>query len=68
MFWKTEVFSKLYYVRSADENVGGSVGVFLFCFRDSMDFLLCVMEAGRPELEGVHLGVAFKVLVCVGIY
>ena len=25
MFWKTEVFSKLYYVRSADENVGGSV-------------------------------------------
>ena len=44
------------------------MGVFLFCFRDSMDFLLCVMEAGRPELEGLHLGVAFKVLVCVGIY
>ena len=25
IFWKTEVIGKLYYVRSTDENVGGSV-------------------------------------------
>ena len=25
IFWRTEVIDKLYYVRSADENVGGSV-------------------------------------------
>ena len=42
IFWGSEVIGKPYFVRSADENVGGSVGVcwFLFCFRDSIDSLL----------------------------
>ena len=29
IFWKTEVIGELYYVRSADQNVGGSV-VFIY--------------------------------------
>ena len=37
----------------------------LFCFRDSVDFSLYVMEAGRPEAGEL---VSFELLVCVDIY
>ena len=33
IFWKTEVVGKPYYVRSADENVGGSVVVIYSGYR-----------------------------------
>ena len=47
IFWVSEVVGKLYYVRSADENVGGSVGFgFLFLFQ-GFDKFLVVSYGGR---------------------
>ena len=44
IFWKTEVISKLYYVRSAVENVGGSV-VDMFWKSEVIDKLYDVWSA-----------------------
>ena len=47
IFWVSEVVGKPYYVRSADENVGGSVGFdFLFLF-EGFDKFLVVSYGGR---------------------
>ena len=51
IFWVSEVIDKPYYVRSADENVGGSVGVS-FVSGSRYMFLLWVIKAGTPELGG----------------
>ena len=42
--WKTEVLGKLYYVRFADENEGGTVVVLVLGIR-----YIFVVEAGRPS-------------------
>ena len=41
IFWRTEVIDKLYYVRSADENVGGPV-VDIFWKTEVIGKLYCV--------------------------
>ena len=33
IFWKTEIIGELYLVRSADENLGGSVVVIYYGYR-----------------------------------
>ena len=45
--------SKPYYVWSADESMGGSVGVCFVLFQVvDIVFLMLVTEEGRPELGG----------------
>ena len=70
MFWVSEVIGKPYYVRSADKNVGGSVGV-LFCFVlfQVFDFCCCGLwrQGGQSwEAKAGEL-VAFELLIFVGI-
>ena len=63
-FGITREISKLHDVRSAKETRVVR-WVFLFCFRDSIDFF--VLSYGGREARAGEL-VAFDVLVCVEIY
>ena len=54
MVWKTVVIGKLYYVRSADENVGGSVADV---FSKNARIWQAVLLAVRQQNEGGTVGV-----------
>ena len=66
ILWVSEVIGKPYYVRSAGEDVGGSVGVCSVLFHQGFDNFLVTSYGGREARAGEL--VAFEVLVCVDIY
>ena len=66
IFWVSEVIDKPYYVRSADENVGGSVGVYFVLFHQGFDRFFVVIYGGTETRAGELI--AFEVLVCVDRY
>ena len=70
IFWVSEVIGKPYYVRSADQNVGGSVGVCFVLFQVVDSFFCCGLwrQGGQSwEAKAGEL-VTFKLLIFVGIY
>ena len=66
IIWVSEVIGKPYYVRSADENVGGSAGVCFVLFNQELDGFYVVSSGGREARAGELI--AFEVLVCADMY